>query len=207
MVADWRVTVELHSASRTARAVLRRQVADGIRDRLGQLAAVSSPGRSELFVYADTEAVAGEAAQVARDVLGNGGLQAEVRLDRWNPLTAEWDDSAEGSLLPDWRLADAEHRRRVVADAQRSQATGVAQWTVRVTLSSRHDAIQLAEGLSAEGVVVMRRGKSVVIGGSDEDAARELAQRAAERAPAAEVDVRRTFVYVPPADFGPLLSG
>jgi len=112
--------------SRASRAVLRRQVADGIRDRLGQLAAFSAGG-SELFVYADTEAAAGEAAQVARELAGRHGLLAEVRLDRWHPLKAEWDDDTKAGLLPAWQLADAERRRRIAEDTQRSQATGVAQ--------------------------------------------------------------------------------
>jgi hypothetical protein len=194
VVADWRVTVQLPSASRASRAVLRRQVADGIRDRLGQLAAVSACG-SELFVYADTEAVADEAAQVARELTGHRGLLAEVRLDRWHPLKAEWVGGIEAGfgLLPAWQLADAEHRRQIAEDTQRSEATGVAQWTVRVTLSSRHDAVQLAGRLSAEGVPVVRRRKSVLLGASNEDTARELAQRV----PAAEVHVERTFVWWP----------
>jgi hypothetical protein len=202
--ADWRVTVQLHNASRTSRAVLRHQVADDIRDRLGQLATVSA-GHSELFVYADAEAVAGEAAQVARDLIAHHGLQAEVRLDRWHPLTAEWDDDTETVSLPAWQLAEAEHQRQIAEDRQASEATGVAQWTVRVTLSSRRDAKQLAEWLSAEGIPVVRRRKSVLLGASDEDAARELAQRAGEQAPAVEVHIERTFLWSPSPDVGPIV--
>jgi hypothetical protein len=204
VVADWRVTVQLQSASRASRAVLQHQVRDGIRDRLGQLAAVSA-GSSELFAYADTEAAAGEAAQVARELIGQHGLLAEVRVDRWHPLRAEWADGTEAGLVSAQELADAEHQRQVAEDTQRSQDTGVAQWTVRVRLSSRHDAMQLAGWLSAEGIPVARRRKSVLFGASNEDAARELAQRAAEQAPAAEVHVERTFVWSPPVDVPPFL--
>src|SRR6266567_1873458 len=204
VVTEWRVTVRLHSASRTSRAVLKGQVAEGVRDRLGQLAAVSA-GSPELFVYADTEAAASEAAQVARELIGQHGLLAEVRVDRWNPLEAQWDDGTEAGLLPAAELADEEHQRQIAEDTRRSQATGVAQWTVRVTLSSRHDAAQLARRLGAEGVPALRRGKSVVLGASNEDAARELALRAAEQVPAADVQVERTFVWSPPADYGPFL--
>jgi hypothetical protein len=205
VVADWRVTVQLQSASRASRAVLRQQVADGLRDRLGELAAVSA-GSSALFVYAETEAAAAEAAQVARELTGQHGLLAEVRLDRWHPVKAEWADGSEIRLLSAGQLADEEHRHQVAEDTQRSEATGVAQWTVRVTLSSRHDAVQLAGRLSAEGVPVVRRRKSVLLGASNEDAARELAQQAAEQVAAAEVQVERTFVWSPspPIDFGPI---
>jgi len=58
-------------------------------------------------------------------------------------------------------------------------------------------------GRGAEGVPALRRGKSVVLGASNEDAARELALRAAEQVPAADVQVERTFVWSPPADYGP----
>jgi hypothetical protein len=179
-------------------------MAGDIRSRLGQLATVSASG-SELFIYADTEAVADEAAQAARDLIGHYGLQAEVRLERWHPLLAEWHDDTETVSLPAWELADAEHQRWIAEDRRVSEATGVAQWTVRVTLSSRRDAMQLAEWLSAEGIPVVRRRKSILLGASDEDAAHELAQWAAERAPAAEVRVERTVLPAPPPDFGPLI--
>jgi hypothetical protein len=203
VAAEWRATVRLHSVPRASRTVLRRQLADGLRDRLGPNAAVSE-GNSELFVYADTEAAASEAAQVARELVGQHGLLAEVRLDRWHPLKAEWDDGTEAGLLPASELEDAEHQRQIAEDTQRSQATGVAQWTVRVTFSSRHDAVQLAGRLRADGVPALRRGKSVLLGGSNEDAARELALWVAEQVPAAEVQVERTFIWSPPADFGPI---
>jgi hypothetical protein len=205
VTADWRVTVRLSGVPRASRAALRRQVADGIRDRLGPLADVSA-GDSGVFVYAETEAIATEAAQVARDLTGQHGLLPEVTLDRWNPLKREWDDDTEVVSLPVEELADAEHRRQVAEDTQRSQDTGVAQWTVRVTLSSRRDAVQLAGWLGAEGLPAVRRRRSVVLGASNEDVARGLALRAAEQVPAAEVHVERAFVWVPPLDWGSMGS-
>jgi hypothetical protein len=201
VVADWRVTVQLHSASGDSRALLRGPVAHGIRDRLGQLVAVSE-GDSELFVYADTAAAASEAAQAARELIGSHRLPADVRLERWHPLKAEWADDTEGALLPAWQLAEAEHQRRVAEDTQKSETTGVARWTVRIALSSRHDAMQLAGQLNAEGVPAVRRRKSVLLGASNEDEARELAQRVGELVPAADVRLEQTFVWSPPVDFG-----
>ena len=43
------------------------------------------------------------------------------------------------------------------------------------------------------------RRKSVLFGASNEDVARELAQRAVEQVPAAEVHVERAFVWSPPS--------
>jgi hypothetical protein len=201
-MADWRVTVQLHGTSGASRALLQGPVAHGVRDRLGQLVAVSA-GSSELFVYADTAAAASAAAEAARELIGRHCLQADVRLERWHPLKAEWADATEDALLPAWQLAEAEHRRRVAEDTQKSETTGVAQWMVRIALSSRHDAMQLAGQLNAEGVPAVRRRKSVLLGASNEDEARELAQRVGAQVPTADVSLERTFVWSPPVDFGP----
>lgn len=203
MEAEWRVAVGLHDASRASRAVLRHQVADGIRARLGGLATLS-PNASELFVYTASEAAATEAAQAARELIAQHGLQAEVSVAWWDPLGNEWDEDTMAAPST-WELAHAEHRRRVADDTERSEVTGVAQWTVRVMLPSRHDAVELAPWFSCQGVQVIRRGKSVLLGASNEDAAHELARQAMEQAPGGRVRIERTLMWAPPPDYGPVI--
>jgi hypothetical protein len=201
---DWRVTVRLTGGSRAARAVLHGQIVGDLRRRLPQLAEVSV-GKSALFIYADTSGAAHEAAEIARELTGRYQLDTEVRLDRWHPADREWDDDAQFLTRPDRDIRNAEHEHRITEDLRRFEETGVAQWTVRLTLSSRRDAADLVQRLAIGGVTAARRGKVVEIGASHEDAARQLAQRVAEQAPGASLEVKRTFIWSPPIEGIPLM--
>ena len=200
--ADWRVAVRLDGASRGSRAILQGQVADGLRARLGELADISVGNGSGLFVYAETEALAGEAAQMARDLADEHGLAPQITLDWWSAITSEWLSTADARSLPSLEREAAEHERQVAEDARRSEATGVPQWTVRVTLPSRHDAVRLAGWLRSVGIPAVRRRKSVLLGATDEDVARELARLATEQTRDASVNVERTVLLSVPVDWG-----
>ncbi|MBV9383955.1 MAG: hypothetical protein JOY82_07290 [Streptosporangiaceae bacterium] len=201
--ADWRVTVQLYRGSRGLASLLRGRVAGEMRERLGQLATVSA-GDLALFAYAGTEAAASEAVQVALELTARHGVPADVRVHRWHPASAEWDDDPRVVSMSASELAEAIHRRRVAEDTERTGATGVFQWTVRVTLPSRRAAAELAGQLTAEGLPLVRRRRSVVLGASNEDAARDLAQRIAGRGTAADVRVERVFAWSPPVEWAPL---
>jgi hypothetical protein len=195
-VSEWRVTVRLKSQARGARARALEQLTDGLHARLGQLATVSGGG-SDVFVYTDNEAAASEAASIAHEVLGQLGVPPEVELDHWNPFTEEWDAG------PAAEPTDAGRDQRIADETRRSEASGVPTWTVSAALSSRRDAIELARGLRCLGLPAVRRGKSVLLGASNEDVAAELAQRFAEQGCTAAVRVERTLVWAPPVDWGP----
>lgn len=190
MNADWRVTVQLPVKSRGSRAILQGQVADGLRARLGGLPDVSAAG-PRLFVYAQTEALAGEAAQTARDLAGEHGLAPEIRLDRWNTDVSEWQSGAAPVSSPE--QAAEKHERQVAADARRSEATGIPQWTVQVALASRQDAARLTDWLRSAEIPAVRSRKWVLLGAADEDVARELARLTTEQAPGARVHVARNM--------------
>jgi hypothetical protein len=198
-VGDWRVTVRMGRRSRGARTPVFSQVAEGMRTRLGQLADISA-GQSELFVYTDSEAAASEAASVALELLTQLGVQPEVVLDRWNPFTMDWDADL-GAPSPAGEPADARRKQRIADDTRRSEASGVPAWTVTAAFSSRHDAIELARRLREQGLPAVRRGKSVLLGASNEDVAAALAQRAAEQGRLPAVRVERTIVVTPPVDY------
>jgi len=193
--------VRLDGASRGSRTVLQGQVADGLRARLGELADVSAGSGSSLFVYADTEALADEATRAARNLADEHGLAPEITIDRWSAGISEWVSVGDAEPLPDPEREAEEHERRVAEDARRSEATGVPQWTVRVVLPARHDAVRLAGWLRSVGIPSVRRRASVLLGAADEDVARELARLAAEQAPDADVRVERTVVVSVPAEW------
>jgi hypothetical protein len=197
--ADWRVTVRLDGKSRGSRAALQGQVADGLRARLGEFADVTADGY-RLFVYTGTEALAGEAAQAALHLAGEYGLAPQIVLDRWNTDVSEWQSGGAEPLSGPER-ADRKHERQVAEDARRSEATGVPQWTVRVTLPSRDDAARLAGWLQSVGIPAVRRRKSVLLGAADEDVARELERLTAEQAPEAHVQVERNMGIIVQRDW------
>ncbi len=93
MKADWRVTVRLDGKPRGSRAILEGQVADTLRTRLDGLADVSADDY-RLFVYTQTEALAGEAAQAALRLASEHGLAPRIVLDWWDAAASEWQSGS-----------------------------------------------------------------------------------------------------------------
>ncbi|HEX6519123.1 MAG TPA: hypothetical protein VF070_03800 [Streptosporangiaceae bacterium] len=60
-----------------------------LRSRLGKDITVSAD-RIAVFLYARTEDTAGQAEQVAREVLAEQGLTAEFALEQWDPSGQAW---------------------------------------------------------------------------------------------------------------------
>jgi hypothetical protein len=181
---DWRVTIELDEeehANRILAALREREVRKELRDELGGRVAVSSDG-PHLFLYADTRRAAEAGERALEEVLQEHNLHGAPRLDHWHPIEERWEDAS----VPEPQTPAAreiEHERREAMDTADSLATGVAQWEVRVELTSHRDAEALAERLEAEGSSVTRRATYVLVGANDEDDARELAKRIEASAP------------------------
>lgn len=196
---DWRVTVTLPDeghVQRVTQAVQEHEVEQDVRHRLGHRVAVSAEG-PRVFLYAGTEDAAREAERVVRQVLEQRQQSAEFALDRWHPIEQEWEDA--GVPLPQTaQQQQAERQQRVDDDTQESQATGQADWEVRVELGSRREAVELAKRLESEGRQVTRRWQFVAVGASNEDEAAALAQAIGAEAPA---DASVNFGPVPFAPF------
>ena len=121
-------------------------------------------------------------------MLAQGNVAADFHLERWDPLEEEWRDTAAepsdaitepiGTAEP----ADDEDEERAVHDElqererQRSVASGLAAWQVRVDLSSHRHVVDLAERLTSEGWPVVRRRRFLVAGANCQDDADGLAQ-------------------------------
>ena len=87
MSDEWRVSLILGD-----RAGVPRQAVENLRARLGDDVAVSAD-KTHIYLYAGTEKAAGEAGQVARDVLAMEGRVAESSLlERWDPDGQKWRD-------------------------------------------------------------------------------------------------------------------
>ena len=86
MSDEWRVSLTL--GERTGGS---KKIVEDLRIRLGEDIKVSAD-RGRIFLYAGTEKAAGEAEQVARDVLTQQGLLAETLLEYWDPDGQKWRD-------------------------------------------------------------------------------------------------------------------
>lgn len=178
MAEDWRVTVTLPAEEEASGLLARlRELEAG--HAFGGRVAVSGEG-ARVFLYADSEADAREAERVVGEALGGG--VGQLALDRWHPIEERWED-ASLPLPQTEEEREAERARLEAEEAAESQASGVAEWEVRVELDSHTEAESLADLLEAEGWPVLRRWKYLLVGCSNEDEARSLAARLEDQAP------------------------
>lgn len=211
MANDWRVTVTLSDAShveRVAQSLHEREAEEDLQQRLGRSIAVSADG-PRLFLYAGTEEAARAADQVAQQALEQHGLSAAgIALERWHPVEEEWED-ASVALPQTEQERQAEHERLEQEETQQSLKTGHALWEVRVELPSRHEAVELARRLEADGRPVTRRWTLLVLGADDEDDANTLAQAIRDQAPAdATIRTQEVGPVLPFIKIGPFgMSG
>jgi hypothetical protein len=181
---DWRVTISLTNPAhvdRAKRSFSEHEVEEDVRRRLGRSIAVGA-GDSQIFLYAGTEVAAREAERVAREVLAQQGIEADFALHRWHPIEEEWEDP-EVALPRTEAELQAEHQRIDEAETAESVASGVSQWEARVQFPSHREAVALADKLRGEGRAVVRRWRFLVVGATNEDDARELAEQIRREAP------------------------
>ncbi|HKX47493.1 MAG TPA: hypothetical protein VJM06_02430 [Gaiellaceae bacterium] len=175
---EFRVEVELddeahgHSLREGLRALA---LDDDARKRLGKDVAVTRDG-SRLFLYADDEGTAQEAAWIVRTLADADDVTAEIRVTRWHPIEESWKDASLPLPVTE-EERQAEYSAREVAEADEVVREGSFDWTVAVRLSSRDRAQGLVASLSAEGVPVVRRWRYLVAGALTEERAEELAER------------------------------
>ena len=176
---DWRVTLSVSPAEQSSAL---GQVEDEIRRQVGRGIAVGA-GDAQIYLYADTQTAAGDAERIARDVLARHGITAESAVHRWHPIEERWE-TPDVPMPQTAAERQAEHQRLVDAETAEVQATGKAQWEVRVELGSHRQAVALARKLEGEGRAIVRRWRFVVVGAGNEDEARELAGQIRQEVPA-----------------------
>lgn len=189
MAEDWRVTVSLPNAddaATLASALHEEHVDHELVVGLDRVAV--SVNEDRVFLYADNRLSAEAAEEVVRDLSVANGLVPEFRLDRWHPIEERWEDARVA--LPGTEAArEREHERREADETAESEATGIADWEVRVEFPTHHEAEQFAEREEAAKQPIVRRWKYVLIGADDEDDARVLAARLERELPDAIVHV------------------
>ena len=190
MPDDWRLTIDLaddEAAAELVRWLHEARLEPGERARLGDRVIVSRDGR-RVFLYADAEERARSVERLVRARLGHPAA-GRVELARWHPAEQRWEDAAVP--LPETEAEwQAEHGRLQAREAAESEATGEAEWEVRVELPTHEETAALAERLEAEGIPVVRRWTFLILGAVNEDEAHVLAERLAAEAPeGARIDV------------------
>ena len=176
---DWRVTL---SVSQPQTGQVLRELEEDIRGQVGRDIGVGA-GEAQIFLYAGTETAAGQAEQIARDVLARHGITAGSAVHRWHPIEERWE-TPDVPMPQTAAERQAEHERLVDAETAEALATGKAQWEVRVELGSHRQAVALARKLEGEGRAIVRRWRFVLVGAGNEDEARELAGQIRQEVPA-----------------------
>ena len=154
---------------------------DEARTRLGERVIVTRDG-ARMFLYTGSEETANEAEQVVKELASEDDLQANTRITRWDPDAEEWVDPATPRPQSEAERA-AEHREHERREEREAEATGRAEWELRVDLDSLGATRELSERLSEKGIRHHRRWKHVLVPAATEEQAGELADRVRELAP------------------------
>lgn len=191
---EWRVEVDLDDPEHGYKLGERLHSLDldaEAANRLGDRIVVSRDG-SRMFLYAGSESAAREAERVARELVAEDELSAEIKLTRWHPVEEAWKD-ASVPLPESDRDREAEYERREAAEEREAEVEGEYDWEVRVDLPHVRDTGELARRLEDEGLDVTRRWRHLFVGAPTEERAAELGKRIEAEAPqGTEVHVQLT---------------
>ena len=186
MADDFRLVVEFEEEEhglRFGRLLGERDFEEEVRNLLGEGVVVTRDGR-HVFLYTATQKQAEAAEKVSRDLIAQDDMKAEVSpILRWHPIAEQWED-ASVPLPRTEAEVEAEHERWEDRQEDEAEASGYADWEVRVDLPSHREAVEFAERLEEQGIKpITRRWKYVLIGTATDDDARALAERLRGQAP------------------------
>ena len=112
MDEEWRVSLIAYGQLASGKPVFADSVCDLLRSRAGEDVSVTA-GKTGVFLYAATADAAATAEGMAREVLAEQGLAADIRLDRWDPSREAWlpPGDAAATEVPSGQQQDSRHRR------------------------------------------------------------------------------------------------
>ena len=112
MDEEWRVSLTACGQLASGKPVFADSVCDLLRSRAGEDVSVTA-GKTGVFLYAATADAAATAEGMAREVLAQEGLVADIRLDRWDPSREAWlpPGDAAAAELPSGQEHDPGRRR------------------------------------------------------------------------------------------------
>ena len=115
---EWRVSLIACGQLASGKPVFADSVRDLLRSRAGEDVSVTAR-KKRVFLYAATADAAATAEGMAREVLAQQGLAADIRLDRWDPSRQAWlpPSDAAAPELPSGQERDPGRRRLRAAGA------------------------------------------------------------------------------------------
>jgi hypothetical protein len=199
---EWRVEIDLDDEAHgfgIGERLRAHSLDDEARKRLGGRVVVTRDG-PRVFLYAGTEAEVREAEAVARQLVANDDLSANITVTRWHPVAEEWQDAT--APLPQTEAEEREELRdRDWNEMAEAMDEGSYDWLVKAELPSRDEAAQLEERLHGEGLPVHRRWRYLTVDALTEDQANELGTRLRDEAPEAEVWIEANPDDIPSPTF------
>jgi hypothetical protein len=86
---EWRVSLIASGQTASRKSAFPDSVCDLLRSRAGENVSVTA-GKTGVFLYAATADASATAEAIAREVLAEQGLAADIRLERWDPSSESW---------------------------------------------------------------------------------------------------------------------
>jgi hypothetical protein len=159
----------------------------------------------EVFLYAGSREQAESARSLIVSLAQEHGWKLTAELRRWHPDAEEWEDP-DASPAGDEASRKAEHEELIATERRETETNGHPEFEVRVDLPSHHEAVRFERQLRSEGIPAVHRGKYLLIGATDEDAAKALAERLGGEAPvgsktSAEGTWKAAYHAMPPNPF------
>jgi hypothetical protein len=199
---EWRVEIDLDDEAHgfgIGERLRAHSLDDEARKRLGGRVVVTRDG-PRVFLYSGSEAEAREAEAVARELVANDDLSAEISVTRWHPAAEEWEDAS--LPLPRGEADEREEiDRKERHELQEARDEGSYDWLVKAELPGRDEAAELEDRLRAEDLPVHRRWRYVTVDVLTEEQANELGARLREQAPDAEVWIEANPDDIPSPTF------
>lgn len=97
MDEEWRVSLIACGQPASGKPVFADSFCDLLCSRAAEDISVTA-GKAGVFLYAATADAAATAAAMAREVLAQQGLAADIRLDRWDPSGQAWVPPGDAAI-------------------------------------------------------------------------------------------------------------
>lgn len=156
---------------------LEHDLSDAFHDRI-----IVSRNGAQVFLYAGTRDQAESARALIVSLAQKHDWKLTPELKRWHPDAEQWEDP-DAVPADDEASRKAEHEELIATERRETEENGRPEFEVRVDLPSRHDALRFAERLQSEGLPTVHRWKFLLVGATDEDSAKALAERIRNEAP------------------------
>jgi hypothetical protein len=183
---DWRLQIDLDDdgvGGSVADLLRSNEIKHELEVDLKDAVIVSHEGE-RIFLYAATREPLDMVRGVTENFLAEKGWKATIELRHWHPVAEEWEDPDTPEPTTDAEVKAERAELMKTEDEEVAAHHGLAEFEVRVEFPSHTEAREFDKKLKDEGYEPVRRWHYLVVGAADEDAAKELADRIREEAPA-----------------------